>query len=748
MKRHLQNQNTFLLRPSEESIHTINQIQDYGILFVLEEPDLKIIQVSNNITNILGIEPSDVLERNLEDLLDPLVAKGIQSGLLEDNTDLISSSKIWFRKNNNYIFFDGIFHRNPQGLIILELEPNLSQKVIPFLHFYNVIKETKNDLEETDKSQSFYQKIVRQVRKVTGFDRVMVYKFDDDNHGSVIAEEKREDLKSYLGLHYPESDIPSEARRLFYSKVIRCIPDTSAARVDIFPAINRVTKTALDLTNSILRSPSKCHIEYLHNMGVGASLTISLIEEDKLWGLITCHHQQPKYVSYEQRKACEFLGKVTFTEILAREKAEYYNYQMKVTSVQSTLIEQMYETKNFINALTQKQPNILDLTNAQGAAIYFAGSWNKVGQTPTTEELNLLVEWLKNNVEEEVFYTNFLPGIYPDAEKFKNFASGLLAIPISQRNYLLWFRTEVIQSVNWGGDPNRPYDISQDENGVLHLNPRKSFELWKKNVESTSLPWQDIEVKAALELCKATVNIILKQNEKLVGLAAQLERYNQIFSYVNSRDLQMSLDQVGNYLQFLEMQCRNSTYEDIDEFSNDAVENVVSIQTLVDQLLIYSNLDIQGRNFQDIEVKIALESALKNLHRRISKTEAIITHSKLPTITADATLLTQLFQNLISNAIKFRSKKPLKIHIHASRLKDEWLLGIRDNGIGIDPKFSDRIFVIFQRLNIHGEYPGRGIGLAICKKIVECHQGRIWVESKLGEGATFYFTIPMLKAED
>jgi chemotaxis family two-component system sensor kinase Cph1 len=140
---------------------------------------------------------------------------------------------------------------------------------------------------------------------------------------------------------------------------------------------------------------------------------------------------------------------------------------------------------------------------------------------------------------------------------------------------------------------------------------------------------------------------------------------------------------------------------------------------------------------------MALERALANLRKRISETGAIITHDPLPTIMADPTQLMQLFQNLIGNAIKFRSDKVPEIHVGASRLEDEWLFSVRDNGIGIDPQFSDRIFVIFQRLHTRDEYPGTGMGLAICKKIIECHRGRIWVESQLGEGATFYFTIPV-----
>ena len=591
----------------------------------------------------------------------------------------------------------------------------------------------------------FCQIIVQEVRKVTGFDRVMLYKFDDDGHGSVIAEEKIESLEPYLGLHYPESDIPKPARKLFCANWIRFIPNSHATNVEIIPNIHPVTQRATDLTNSILRSASKCHIEYLHNMGVGASLTISLIKEGKLWGLIACHHQQPKYVSYEVRKACEFLGRVIFSEVSAREETEDYDYRMRLTYIQSTLIDYMSQAENFIDGLVKHKPNILDLTSAQGAAICFGGNWSLIGETPTIEELNFLVGWLKKNVEKEIFYTDSLAQIYPDAEKFKNVASGLLAIPISQRNYVLWFRPEVIQTVNWGGDPNRPYDVKQDEDN-LHLCPRKSFDLWKQTVQLTSLPWRAVEVKAALELRKAIVNIILRQADELALLAADLERSNgelKKFAYVASHDLQEPLNQVANYVQLLEMRYKQSLDEDADEFINYVVEGVSLMQTLIDDVLAYSKVDMQIGDFQRIEVEKALERALNNLRGRISQTEAVITHSKLPVIMADGTQLMQLFQNLIGNAIKFRSEKPVEIDIHASRLEDEWLFRVRDNGIGIDPQFSDRIFVIFQRLHARDEYPGTGMGLAICKKIVECHRGRIWVESQLGEGATFYFTIPV-----
>ncbi|HIK06048.1 MAG TPA: GAF domain-containing protein [Trichormus sp. M33_DOE_039] len=730
----------------EAPIHLSSQIQPHGVLLVLSEPDLKILQVSNNTWEILGINAESVLQKKLEELLDSFQVERIKAGLLEDNLEFINPTKVWMpKKGGEYVVFDAVFHRNSEGLLILELEPAISQENIPFLSFYHLAKASINELEKTVNLRDFCQIIVQEVRKVTGFDRVMLYKFDDDGHGSVVAEEKIASLESYLGLHYPESDIPKPARKLFISNSIRLIPNAQALPVQMLPVKNPVSDRAPDLTNSILRSAASCHLEYLHNMGVGASLTISLIKDQKLWGLIACHHQTPKYVSYELRKACEFLGRVIFAELSAREETEDYDYRMNLTHIQSLLVEYMSQEDNFIDGLIKHQPNLLDLTGAKGAAICCGDKFTLIGETPKEEELVFLMQWLKNHIESEVFHTDSLAQVYPDAERFKNVASGLLAIPISHRNYVLWFRPEVIQTVNWGGDPHKAFEVAQSE-GNLRLCPRKSFELWKETVRLTSLPWKYVEIRAALELRKAIVNIVLRQADELAELAQDLERSNaelKKFAYVASHDLQEPLNQVANYVQLLAMRYEDELDIDAKEFINYAVEGVSLMQTLIDDVLAYSKVDTQAIAFQLTEVETSLEKALSNLRQRIVESKATITHDPLPIVMAGSTQLMQLFQNLIANAIKFRSSEPLQIHIGAERLEDEWLFSVKDNGIGLDPQFSDRIFVIFQRLHTRDEYQGTGMGLAICKKIIECHRGRIWVESQLGEGATFYFTIPV-----
>jgi chemotaxis family two-component system sensor kinase Cph1 len=737
---------TELLNLAEETIHALNQIQPHGVLLVLGDPDLEILQISCNTHAIFGIDPEEAIGKTLEELLDPFQVERFKAHIESDNLDYINPTKVWTRtEGDNYVVFDASFHRNTEGLLVLELEPATSEENIPFLSFYHLAKVSIDRLQERASLNDFCQVIVKEVRKITGFDRVMLYKFDEDGHGAVVAEEKLKSMEPYLGLHYPESDIPKPARKLFSSNWIRLIPEVRAEGVALYPAKNPRSDRTLDLTHSILRSASPCHLEYLHNMGVAASLTLSLIKNGQLWGLIACHHLTPKYISYELRKACEFLGRVVFAEISTREETEDYDYRMKLAYIQSMLIDYMSQDELFIDGLVKHDPNLLDLTAATGAAICFGETCAVVGKTPREEDLYPLIQWLQKNANEDVFVTDSLAQLYPDAEPFKDVASGLLAIPISKRNYVLWFRPEVIQTVNWGGDPGKAYETTRIE-GTVKLSPRKSFELWKETVHLKSLPWKRVEIEAVLELRKAIVNLVLRQADELAQLAADLERSNaelKKFAYVASHDLQEPLNQVANYVQFLEMRYGDRLDEDAKEFINYAVEGVSLMQTLIDDVLAYSKVDLQGIEFELTDVGEALDRALAHLRGRIAETETTLAREPLPTVLADGTQLMQLFQNLLGNAIKFRSEKPPKIEIGAQRLEDEWLFSVRDNGIGIDPQFSDRIFVIFQRLHARDEYAGTGMGLAICKKIVECHRGRIWVESQVGRGATFYFTIPI-----
>ncbi|MEL6137111.1 MAG: ATP-binding protein [Cyanobacteria bacterium J06628_6] len=729
----------------QPAIHSLTKIQSYGVLLVLNPQDLTVLQASTNTVDELGRAPDAVVGRTLDEIFDPFQVGQLRAGLDEDNLDSINPVKVWIRRDGDeYGVFDAVFHHSRDGFLVLELEPTTTHETIPFLSFYHLARASINQLASTATLRSFCQIIVKEVRKVTGFDRVMLYQFDADGHGEVVAEEKIDEMEPYLGLHYPESDIPKTARQMFLSNWIRVIPDARAAAVNLYPEKNPVTQQPTDLTLSILRSAYPCHLEYLHNMGVGASLTISLMKDNKLWGLIACHHRTAKLVPYELRKACEFLGRVIFSEIATREEVADHSYQLRLRAVQSTLIESMSRADYFVEGLADS--NLLELAGASGAAIYFGGQWTRVGQTPDETELTYLMQWLKLNLTDEVFYSNSLPLLYSEAQRFKQVASGLLAIPISKHSYVMWFRPEVIQTVNWGGDPNNAYTVEENE-GAVTLSPRQSFALWKETVQLSSLPWKPVEIQAVLTLRKAIVNIVLRQAEELALLAQDLERSNgelKKFAYVASHDLQEPLNQVANFVQLLEMRYGNRLDQDAKEFINFAVEGVGQMQTLIDDVLLYSKVDIQGVHCTLTEVQPALDQAIRNLQSRVRETDATITYDAMPTLVADEVQLMQLFQNLLGNAIKFRQKGvPPHIHIGVERQEDHWLFAVRDNGIGLDPQFGERIFVIFQRLHTRDEYPGSGMGLAICKKIVDCHRGQIWVESEVGQGSTFYFTLPV-----
>ncbi|HIK44763.1 MAG TPA: GAF domain-containing protein [Leptolyngbyaceae cyanobacterium M65_K2018_010] len=712
----------------QPDINTLTQVQPHGVLLVLREADLSIVQVSRNCRQAFGLPAEEVLGQSLDDLLDSYQVDQFRDGLRYENLDIMNPTKVWVRRRgDDYGVYDAIFHRNGEGFLILELEPALNNENIPFLSFYHLARASIGQLEAGSASLAdFCRIIVHEVRQVTGFDRVMLYKFDEDGHGEVLAEEKLEEMESYLGLHFPESDVPQPARKMFLSNWIRVIPNAKAEPVDLVPAVNPITQQPTDLVMSILRQPYRCHIEYLHHMHVEASLTISLMKDQKLWGLIACHHKTPKYVPYELRKACEFLGRVIFAEISTLEEEADQSYRLQLAAVQTALIDQMAQEDYFIDGLVGHDPNLLDLVGAKGAAICFGGQWTTLGRTPPEEELNYLVQWLGKSVDQDIFVTNALPLEYAEAQRFKDVASGLMAIPISKRSYVLWFRPEVIQTVNWGGNPNQAYTLVGEAEDQW-LCPRQSFELWKETVSLRSLPWQPVEVKAALELRKAIVNIVLRQAEELALLANDLERSNaelKKFAYVASHDLQEPLNQVANFVQLLEMRYDAKLDEDGKEFIGFAVEGVSLMQTLIDDVLTYSKVDLQGIEWQLTDVQHALDP--------------------LPTIVADGTQLMQLFQNLIGNAIKFRKPTETpRIHVGVQRQDDHWLFSVADNGIGFEPQFAERIFVIFQRLHTRDEYPGSGMGLAICKKIVECHRGRIWVEAAPDQGATFYFTIPV-----
>jgi two-component system, chemotaxis family, sensor kinase Cph1 len=732
----------------KEPIHIPGSIQPHGILFVLNEPQLEILQVSSNTFDLIGIHPEDLLQQPLSKLFDSTIIESIQRCLA---VEFDNANPLEISLNNTR--FDTIVHRHSKAIII-ELEPKYYESDADFFGFYQLVKKPLYRLQNALDLTEMCQIVVKEIRKITEFDRVMVYKFDAEGAGTVIAEDKPDDLTPYLGLRYPTSDIPKQAKQLYTLNYIRLIPDVNYQPVALIPTHHPVTNQPIDLSFSGLRSVSPIHIEYLKNMGVGASMSISLIKNKKLWGLIACHHQTAKYVNYKMRTVCEFLGQVVSLELANKEEHEDLERKVKIKSIQAQFVEAIPQSENFVDGLVREPSNLLDLVLAQGAVVCAGDACTMLGATPKQEEVANLISWLENKIQDNLFYTDSLPKIYPAAEKFKEVASGLLALSISksQKYYILWFRPEVIQTVNWGGNPNKPVEV--EDNGGLRLSPRKSFELWQETVRLRSLPWKQYEIDAALELRSAIIGIVLRKADELAKINLELERSNSeldAFAYIASHDLKEPLRGIHNYSSFLLEDYGDVLNEDGISKLQTLMRLTQRMEDLIDSLLHFSRLGRVELLLQRVDINEVVKNVVDVL--KISRKEdnvEIYIPRLLPIVRCDRVQIQELFANLIGNAIKYNnnSEKWVEIgYLDPDSPESEnapTVFYIRDNGIGIREKHQEAIFRIFKRLHSGNKYGGgTGAGLTIAKKIVERHGGKIWVKSIYGEGSTFYFTLPI-----
>ncbi len=741
----------------KELLHLPGSIQPHGLLFVLKEPQLQILQVSSNTFNFLGLHPQELLNKQLQDLIDTKQINLIEHCLLQD-FESINPLKITIKNQEKCLRFDGIIHRCNK-VLILELEPSISEETGDFFSFYHLVKKSIAKMQNAASLRDMCQIIVKEVQNLTGFDRVMIYQFGSEQTGKVIAEEKLDSLSPYLNLHYPDSDIPDQAKKLYILNRLRLIPDVNSQPINLLPAHNSVTNEPLDLSYSVLRSVSPCHFEYLKNMGVTASMSISLVRDKQLWGLIACHHHSPKFVTYEVRTACEFLGQIMSLELAAKEDNEQLDYKMKIKSIQSKFIEAIPQEENFMDGLVRDKSNLLNIVSAQGVAICANGHLSIIGKTPEDADIQNLIAWVETEISNDIYYTDCLPKIYPVAAKFKDIASGLLALSISQipKNYILWFRPEVLQTVNWGGNPNKSVEVGQDG---IRLSPRKSFELWQETVRLKSLPWKECEIDAVLELRSAIVGIVLRKADELARINVELARSNSeldAFAYIASHDLKEPLRGIHNYSSFLIEDYANILNEDGVSKLQTLVRLTQRMEDLIESLLHFSRLGRVELSMQKTNLNELVKNVIDVLSISLKDKVDIRIPRPLPFIQCDRVQVNEVFTNLITNAIKYNDKVDKWVEIgflDAAELENEntqlsedqlsqgIVFYVRDNGIGIRAKHLDTIFRIFKRLHAPNKYGGgTGAGLTIAKKIVERHNGIIWVESKYGEGSTFYFTL-------
>jgi two-component system, chemotaxis family, sensor kinase Cph1 len=763
-----------------EPIHLLNGIQSHGVLLTFSESDLIILQISQNSGALLGQSPEAFLGQPLDILIRPDDIEAIQS-CLQSELDNVNPLHLSLVVDEQPRLFEGIVHRS-DGVVVLELEPAIDQTAMSFFDFYKSVKLPVNYLQSTQNLAELAQQAVTVIRNITGFDRVMLYRFHPDGAGHVIAENKHGEAESFLGLHYPATDIPQQAKELYRLNLLRIIPDARSDRIALQPALNPITGQPLDLSLSVLRSVSSIHTEYMANMGVQASMSISLLRDRQLWGLIACHHPTPRRLSYETRTICEFLGQVISFEVASRADVEDLEYRMQLQTVHSRFINTIANCQTLTDALTQNPQDLIDLVGATGVIFCENSQLIAFGNTPPEATIDDLIAWIDQQIgEDSVYHSNRLVTEYPLFLPYKDFASGLLALRISriQKSYLLWFRPEVIQTIDWGGDPSKSMPIDSDQN--QRITPRKSFVLWKETVELTSRPWKAYELDAAMELRSRIIGIVLQKADELALLNAELERSNielDSFAYVASHDLKEPLRGIHNYSTFLIEDYADKLGEEGTKKLTTLMRLTRRMEDLINSLLHYSQFGRAELQFRAVNLGEVVESVLDVIKisqpattefQILQPLPIVVTEPSqtpelfkiriprpLPIIECDRTQVNELFSNLINNAIKYNRQTekwveigyflPEEITPNLLSLLNlhspQTVFFIKDNGIGIRSHHLETIFKIFKRLHAHGAYgDGTGAGLTIAKKVVERHSGNIAVESIFGEGSTFYFTL-------
>jgi PAS domain S-box-containing protein len=398
------------------------------------------------------------------------------------------------------------------GQRVLEFE-EIDQLVRPEL-MNAVITNFVGKLSRLSTDMDLFRAITKQLKDLTGFNRVLLYSFDEVGHGTVLTEENDGVLPSYIDLRFPSSDIPKQARDLYILNTVRIIPNANYIPSPLIGIWGKSFER-LDLSSSILRSVSPIHLQYMRNMGTLASMSISIVCEGQLWGLVSCHHAEPRNVPYIVRSACDLLTKMVSTQLVAFRGATRLERAVYFNGIQRKILTQMAAENDYVAALTAQMNDLSQVTNAEGVALVIDGQCTLSGTTPEEAVVHRISEWMDDRADTVLFHSNHLSEVFKWAEDVREVASGILIIRISnvKRSYIMWFRPEVVRTVTWGGEPTK----AQNEAGGLH--PRSSFDAWRELVHGQSIIWTEMEINSAQEFRTAVMTVSLKRAEEAVELS-------------------------------------------------------------------------------------------------------------------------------------------------------------------------------------------------------------------------------------
>ena len=559
-----------------ELIHLAGSVQPHGVLLALREPCLTIIQTSSNALVLLGVSPEALLNRPLDLLgssLQECVAKVASSGDIADPVPVTCRVSVLGKS----VDFEGTVHRIPGAVLLVEICPvDSAESQTSTVSFENAqlvehLGLSVDRFSDASTIGTLADSVVKRFRDMLGYDRVMVYKFDPDGHGKIIAEARDPRLDTLLGHHYPSTDIPQRARELYIRNRLRVLVNVHYEAAALVPRQLPGSGEELDMSMCHLRSMSPLHLQYLKNMGVTATLVVSLIREGKLWGLIACHHYTPRNLSLAVRAAADLLAEVVSTRIAAIENYVHAQVAVQVRRLEQRLIEATSTEGDWRQALFRHPQTLLRPLDATGAALFYEDEILTSGEVPSTPELRALARWVHEQEGNSLYSCSSVERANPGMASLTPTASGVIAVKLStsRADYLMWFRKEQLLSVTWAGDPSKPV-VGNDP---LQLSPRRSFAAWSEMVRGTALSWTSSDIALARAFGDSLIDIILQVNAVRLLIAEHQVKQTRA-TVANSHQSVIIADAHGRVI------FANSAFTQLVRRPRDNLESAVEIAAL------------------------------------------------------------------------------------------------------------------------------------------------------------------------